>query len=90
MYLPSGLDGNNLLLADVNECLASPCVNGNCSNTLGSYTCVCDAGWTGTKDIDECLQTSCFNNGTCVNTPGSFYCECPIGLSGAKCDLVGK
>lgn len=38
-----------LPLTDINECLASPCVNGNCSNTLGSYTCICDAGWTGTN-----------------------------------------
>lgn len=38
-----------LPLTDINECLASPCVNGNCSNTLGSYTCICDPGWTGTN-----------------------------------------
>ena len=32
---------------DINECLQSPCVHGQCSNTLGSYTCTCEPGWTG-------------------------------------------
>lgn len=32
---------------DINECLQSPCVHGQCSNTQGSYTCTCEPGWTG-------------------------------------------
>lgn len=33
--------------ADVNECLATPCIHGTCSNTLGSYQCRCTSGWSG-------------------------------------------
>jgi len=33
--------------SDVNECGDNPCVNGNCTNTMGSYYCNCDVGFTG-------------------------------------------
>jgi len=34
-------------LPDKNECLTSPCFNGVCTNTAGSFICSCDNGWTG-------------------------------------------
>ena len=60
-----------------------------CSNTAGSYKCVClegfqsnDAGWT-CYDIDECLANdTCHPNATCSNTEGSFYCTCKSGFVG--------
>lgn len=37
-----------LLLSDVDECLRNPCYHGGtCSNTAGSFTCLCEIGWTG-------------------------------------------
>ena len=38
----------NRLFSDVDECLRNPCYNGgNCSNTVGSFECICQPGWTG-------------------------------------------
>jgi hypothetical protein len=33
---------------DIDECASSPCINGECVDKVNGYTCVCDAGWTGT------------------------------------------
>lgn len=34
--------------ADINECTSSPCdANAKCSNTIGSYTCQCNSGYSG-------------------------------------------
>ena len=55
--------------ADVDECqLSSPCAH-NCSNTVGSYICSCDAGFTVNGDacdgmcdgIDD-IQQEAFKN----------------------------
>ncbi|XP_041379174.1 neurogenic locus notch homolog protein 1-like, partial [Gigantopelta aegis] len=73
---------------DVNECTEqNPCdMKAECSNTDGSYTCVCHSGYSGDgktcTDIDECLvQTMCNLNSNCNNTDGSYTCTCLYGYS---------
>eukprot|EP00731_Ephydatia_muelleri_P028213 Em0019g1086a len=73
---------------DVNECLTN---NGGCAqictNTVGSFTCSCNTGYSlgadarSCVDVNECLT----NNGgcaqICTNTVGSFTCSCNTGYS---------
>ncbi|KAH3730367.1 hypothetical protein DPMN_056351, partial [Dreissena polymorpha] len=62
----------------INECTTSnPCRNGgSCNNAVGSYTCACNPGYSGTNcstDVDECAGINpCMNSGTCTNAVGSF------------------
>ncbi|CAH3146754.1 unnamed protein product, partial [Porites lobata] len=83
---------------DVDECSASSPVcdsNANCSNTRGSYSCNCRAGYTGDgktcqgicvpfSDVDECSASSpvCDSNSNCSNTRGSYICTCKSGYTG--------
>jgi hypothetical protein len=61
-----------------------------CTNTNGSFTCACNAGFTGDGvkcgDYLECwepTQNTCILNRTfCVETWGSFVCYCYSGLQG--------
>ncbi|XP_044181052.1 uncharacterized protein LOC114952396 [Acropora millepora] len=75
----------NMTTEDINECTASPrvChVSAQCNNTLGSYHCICDPGYTynGKRctDVDECTSSTpvCAMHSSCTNTLGSFRCEC--------------
>ena len=34
-------------LSDIDECSTEPCVNGDCSDSVDSYTCSCHNGYTG-------------------------------------------
>ncbi|EYF00643.1 EGF domain-containing protein [Chondromyces apiculatus] len=78
---------------DVNEC-QNPALNvcspqATCTNTPGSYTCTCNAGYTGNGltcvDVDECASpatNTCSPQATCTNTPGSYTCTCNAGYTG--------
>ena len=82
--------------ADIDECAANTddCdANATCTNTIGSFTCACNAGFTGDgntcTDIDECSAgtATCGANSTCTNTPGSYACACQSGFAG---DATGR
>lgn len=94
-YGPSGADCVDLDECDLgtDDCheLAS------CANTVGTFTCTCDAGTTGNgvacDDIDECdLGTDdCAADATCTNSPTTFSCACDDGFAGdgvTSCDPI--
>ncbi|XP_057181275.1 fibrillin-1-like [Triplophysa rosa] len=72
---------------DINECEVIPnlCKNGQCINSIGSFRCHCNVGYTndftGTScvDMDECSQSPKPCNFLCKNTEGSYLCSCPRG-----------
>uniref|UniRef100_A0A8C1IP79 Fibrillin 1 n=1 Tax=Cyprinus carpio TaxID=7962 RepID=A0A8C1IP79_CYPCA len=72
---------------DIDECkvMGNLCKNGQCLNTLGSFSCVCKPGYTtdirGTQcvDVDECVQAPKPCNFICKNTDGGYLCSCPRG-----------
>ncbi|XP_032164950.1 fibrillin-3 isoform X7 [Mustela erminea] len=72
---------------DVDECrmLAHLCPHGECINSLGSFRCRCQIGYTpdaaatACLDIDECGQAPTPCAFLCKNTEGSFLCACPRG-----------
>jgi len=84
---------------DINECTsgANNCsANATCTNTLGSFTCACNTGYSGTgvvcSDINECTTgaNNCSANATCTNTLGSFTCACNTGYTGDGVTCVGS
>ena len=69
---------------DENECVLGTdnCdTNATCGNTTGSFTCACDAGYTGDgvtcTDENECIlgTDDCVSGENCVNTTGSRVCN---------------
>ncbi|XP_020600954.1 uncharacterized protein LOC110040108 isoform X2 [Orbicella faveolata] len=82
---------NFTCFTDLDECNTNThnCdVNADCVNTVGSYSCMCKAGYTGDgqtcNDVDECSTSShsCDVNAVCNNTPASHNCTCKAGYSG--------
>lgn len=77
----------------LNLCYSNPCKgNGKCLSVEGSYSCICNPGWTGQNcEIDitnsKCPSDSeslgnqlkmnpCQNGGSCKDTGNGFQCEC--------------
>ncbi|MBU1218552.1 hypothetical protein KKF34_04015 [Myxococcota bacterium] len=83
--------GDPSVCTDIDECTLGThncSVNGTCVNTVGSFNCVCNVGYTGatcSTDVDECTEgtDNCDTNATCTNTPGSFTCACNTGFTGS-------
>jgi len=87
--------------ADVDECasedfalLRGDCHRfAQCSNTVGSYACVCLPGFHGDgittcDDSDDCAANRCENGGLCTDTGrNEFHCDCSIGFTGVVCEL---
>jgi fibulin 1/2 len=73
---------------DIDECLTS---NGGCAqtctNSVGSYTCGCNAGYAlaqdgfSCADIDECATGNGGCAQTCTNSVGSYACTCGAGYA---------
>ena len=79
--------------ADIDECAAgggNNCdANATCTNSLGSFSCACKAGFAGSgvtcADVNECAQggsNNCSTSANCTNTTGSFSCACKSGFTG--------
>ncbi|XP_072018290.1 uncharacterized protein [Amphiura filiformis] len=76
----------------IDECTVGTnnCHSGaTCTNTVDSFSCACDAGYSGDgitcTDLDECTLNThgCDTNATCANTVGSFTCTCNTGYTGS-------
>ena len=57
-----------------------------CKNTIGTYDCECNTGYTGDglicTDKDECDtgDNTCDNNAECINRIGGYDCRCLTGF----------
>lgn len=71
-------------VANGNDCNAVA----TCSDTVGSFTCACNAGYSGNgltcSNVNECTlgSNNCNSNAACSDSVGSFTCACNEGYSG--------
>lgn len=78
--------------SQINYCSPNPCTNGNCTQLIGSYACVCPQNYAGTRcEIysNACvLQNPCRNNAICLDQGnGNYKCNCLPGYTGTNCEL---
>ena len=72
---------------DIDECADNTdgC-DQTCTNTMGSFVCSCDSGFTLSSDGRTCIENNECTLGTnnceqlCFNTEGGFRCECNQGF----------
>jgi alpha-tubulin suppressor-like RCC1 family protein len=73
---------------DIDECVGpSPCpgAHNTCMNTVGSFQCFCESGWTGDPancvQLQPCDLVTCPAHAICTNLPNSEYsCDCGAGF----------
>lgn len=85
-YMCACRDGYQMVdgkCSDIDECVQLRCEHG-CSNSIGSFSCYCNQGFTLSEDGHSCVDINeCVNNRCqfkCVTTVGSFLCTCPQGF----------
>ncbi|XP_056383272.1 endosialin [Hyla sarda] len=79
------LAADGLSCEDIDECEDEETCDTSCQNTLGSFTCSCNLGFTISEDdpercvdIDECRFADMCQQ-MCVNHEGGFECFCSEG-----------
>ncbi|XP_066303947.1 uncharacterized protein [Branchiostoma lanceolatum] len=95
----TGFAGDGFRCEDINECeessLHNCSQNQTCSNTEGSFVCLCAKGFYDASsgealvcvDFDDCANVTCWNFGVCLDELGSYTCDCPETFSGEHCEL---
>ncbi|XP_071956600.1 uncharacterized protein [Antedon mediterranea] len=76
---------------DIDHCsYLSPCQNGGaCTDGVGTYTCSCVAGYSGTNcetNINECASSPCQHGGACNDGVNRYTCSCVAGSVGTHCE----
>ncbi|XP_065061709.1 MAM and LDL-receptor class A domain-containing protein 2-like isoform X10 [Rhopilema esculentum] len=83
---------DDITFSAVDPCASNPCQNGgSCSNSGGSYMCVCPSGFTGLNcetTVNACASNPCQNGGSCYSSGGSYMCVCPSGFTGLNCETT--
>jgi len=81
--------------SDIDECaqkLDNCDENATCTNTPGSFGCVCKPGYAGDgltcTNIDDCSFNPCQNGGTCTDGISGYTCSCPSGYAGLNCEVA--
>ncbi|XP_012781774.2 growth arrest-specific protein 6 [Ochotona princeps] len=82
------------------QCTPNPCEKMGtqaCQDLMGTFFCLCRAGWGGRlcdSDVDECSQNNGGCSQVCHNQPGSFHCAChsgfALGSDGSTCRDVDE
>ncbi|XP_068711961.1 fibropellin-3-like isoform X2 [Montipora foliosa] len=88
----TGYTGNNCE-TDLDECKIAThtChVDATCNNTVGSYNCTCNQGFTGDgitcwPETDECASDPCLY-GVCIDGYNNYTCICDPESTGLNCD----